>query len=220
MTKLQQAALYGGALLALVVLAKGLLVATNESGLPWWFFAPQWWLVVIAVGISWGYYKNRPSPHAWLLTAVFPVAVLLVSFWTSLAVSTPVETWQQAVDNWYLEVNNVRAGDLGLMYLYVLIVGFLIFKPARKEDFLLKGLFVIGMTGETYMLAEHALCNFVWPVAGSDIIAAKIIGADGINACARVDLPWLIWVPIVVQMAPMVWLLWMLERARERAPRV
>ena len=214
MTRLQQAALYVGGLL---VLTKCLRVAGAETDIPWQFLAPQGWLIAIALGVCVLFFKQRPSNHALVFAAAFPVAIALVSFWASLATETPVETWQEAVDNWYVEVNNVRAGDLGLMYMYVCLFAVVaIFWPVRREDFVAKGIIVISVLGETYMLAEHFLCNFAWPVQGSDVIAAKVAGTDKIYACSRVDLDWLIWAAAVAQVAAMLWMAVMLKRARER----
>lgn len=214
MTKLLQAVLYVGGLL---VLTKCLQVAGQEIALPWWVFAPQGWLIVIALLVCWFLGKQRPSNHAIVFALAFPVAVAMVSFWGSLATEAPVETWQDAVDNWYFEVNLVRAGDLGLMLMYATLFAVVtIFWPIERADLVGMGMAGILWAGEPYMLAEHFLCNFVWPVEGSAVILDKMAGTDAIYACSRADLSWLIWASPVVQIAIMLALAVLLVLARER----
>lgn len=213
MTGVLYLVLYGGGLLGLV---KGLQTVQEATGLPWWLLAPQGWLIGIALAVAWYLKKQSPSLHAWVFAGMFPVAIALVSFWGFLATETPAETWQQAVNNWYVEVNNVRAGDLGLMWLYATFFALVvIFWPVQKEDVIAKGIAAILWLGECYMLAEHFICNFIWPVQGADVVASKIVGEDAIYACSRVDLPGLIWAPTAAQIAVMLGVAWMVHRAKK-----
>ena len=78
-----------------------------------------------------------------------------------------------------------------------------------------EGIAAILWLGETYMLAEHFICNFIWPVQGADVVASKIVGEDPIYACSRVDLSGLIWAPAAAQIAVMLLVAWMVHRAKK-----
>ena len=204
---------YAGGLVALV----GLLQVAGDTGLPWWLLAPQGWLIVIALAVSCYFQRQRPTNHAIAFALIFPVAIALVSFWASFATDTPVETWQEAADNWYREVNLVRAGDLGLMWIYATFFALVvIFWPIHRADITAKGIAAILWLGECYMLAEHFICNFIWPVKGSEVIASKVLGQDPIYACSRVDLSNLVWAPAAGQIAIMLLLAWYYARAKRK----
>ena len=206
--------LYAGSLAALV---KGLQVASMTFwNLPWWLVHPQGWLIVIALGVCWFFFKQRPSNHAILFALAFPLGVLFVSFWASFATYEAVETVGTALDNWGREWEMDRTGNLSLMLMYVCLGLVLIFKPINQADIVGKGMFVLLAIGEAYMWLENWLCNIAFPTKGSDIIAAKIEGTDLIYACSRVDFEVLIWLPATLQIAAMVVMAWLLQQAKER----
>ena len=204
--------LYMGGLVGLV---EGLRAALwGGANVPWWLLWPQGWLILIALCVSWWLTKQKPSLHACVFALAYPIAVLLISMWTATGPGS-FETWQGAVDHWYLQFRVDRTGLVNIVVLYALLLLFVVLHPLRKEDLVGKAMAVILVAGEIYMWVENTLCNVVWVVEGAAVVESKMAGTDPLNACSRVNLEYLVWAPASVQIAVMLWLAWMLSRSHK-----
>lgn len=213
MTSVLLSLVYGGAVLTFLG-ALGLV-----SGEWHWFFQMhQPWLILIALATFAAFYRQSPSFHAWLFALAFPIAVACVSAWTILAeFHQHPETWGQAADIWGREWEAWSFGLTCLVFLYASILTFcVVIWPPNPKDVMAKGMCLFLWIGEAYMLAENWLCNIYLPTAGSVVLESKISGEGSIYACGRVIGEWVVWGPTSMQLAVMVWLVWMFSRAKAR----
>lgn len=213
MTSILLLLVYGGAVLTFLG-ALGLV----SSEWHWALQMHQPWLIAIALLTFVAFYRQSPSLHALLFALAFPVAVVCVSMWTILGyIAPPPLSWQEAANNWGLEWEAWSFGLTCLVFLYasLLTVCVVIFPPHPK-DIMAKGMCLFLWIGEAYMLAENWLCNIALPTAGSVVLEGKISGEGSIYACGRVIGEWVVWGPTSMQLAIMVWLVWMHQRARAR----
>lgn len=186
-------------------------------GIPWQFFYPQGWLLLIAVGVAWFYFKQKPSLHTKVFVGSYVVALLLVSMWTFGDTTPDLPTWREAADHWYYQFRMDRTGMVSIVLLYAGLFGFLLVKPIHRADIVGMGTGFMLVAGEGYMWTENALCNLIYVVQGADVIDRKIQGTDQGYACSRVDLEYLLWLPAVVQIGILLWMAVMLSQAKARA---
>lgn len=213
MTSILLSLVYGGVVLTFLG-ALGLV-----SGEWHWFFQMhQPWLILIALITFVVFHRQRPSYHALMFAAAFPMAVACVSMWTLLGYSAyPVISWQNAADNWGKEWEAWSFGLITLVFLYAsLLTVCVVIWPPNPKDVMAKGMCLFLWIGELYMLAENWLCNIALPTAGSAVLEGKISGEGSIYACGRVIGEWVVWGPTSMQLAVMAWLVWMHAKAKHR----
>lgn len=222
MTSILLSLVYGGGVL-------GLLGVLGVVGAEWhWALQMhQPWLIAIALVTFAVFYRQSPSVHAWLFALAFPVAVACVSMWTLLGFSAAAPaTWQDAADNWGREWEAWSFGLTCLVFLYAsLLTVCVVFWRVHEKDIMAKGMCLFLWIGEAYMLVENWLCNIVLPTAGSSVLQQSLDDAlriaEGLKplgtkyACARAfeGGEWVVWGPTSMQIAIMVWLVWIHARA-------
>lgn len=171
-------------------------------------------VLVAVAALCWYLQKQRPSRHAWLAIVCFGLSIAMMNAWALLPEGATTEERQWLLDYAYKIFN---AGINGSMVMYLAVLFYFLLDPPRVDDLPVRLLWSCVLIAEAFSLAVNNItCNLVLEAATRAEIAETWGTSASRYVCGREVGEWLEWMPLVIELGFMAWLVQRYKHVKRR----
>ena len=168
----------------------------------------QWQMAVLAaaVGLCWAYLQERPSRHALLAPVCFTASIALFNLWVYFPEADLA-----------LAYKIFNAGINGQLAIYTTVAFYFVLDAPARDDLAAKMLWMIVLVAEAWGLAFNNIgCNLVLETATFAELSAAWGVTEAKSVCEREVGAWLEWLPLLLELGLMAWLIQRFGQAKRK----